>query len=173
MKIKKYESFSDKNLSDFLDMVFVHTKSKVGDLYDLFQDLSDEGYILDIEICLKGPDYEDGYNRDLIELFFIDSDFNKSSIFGIDRYTNGEYEDWILNNDFDLILEDLVFVLYFGISDSVRVGQNRYSQLRMTEYADFRNSVDNFLPKLNSMFDYTFLEYSEISKYEIRITCEL
>jgi hypothetical protein len=131
----------------------------------MFQDLEDDGYKLYVLIGLKGSQYEEGYSRDIIDLFSIDHDLNISDSI-VDGGSQSGCVDWILQNDFGLLLEDIVFVIYFGCV------RDRWKR----KHNEFIDAIDNFLPKMNSMFDYRYISHINYSyEYEegVRLDCQL
>ncbi len=156
--IKTYENFgSNKDISEFLDLVYNDVKNKVGNIYDLFQDYEDEGYKMEIDIGVKGPDYEKDYNIDIIGLFSIDSDLTISD--SIDK-DYGSYVQWILGCSFELLLDDITFTIFFTEKNA--------------NPDNLMNVVDDLLPKLASMFDYTYISHNVVKNPNIvRLICQL
>lgn len=162
--IKTYESFG-KDINQFIDLVFNDISPKVGNLYDMFQDLKDDDYKLYVLIGLKGSQYEEGYNRDIIDLFSVDHDLNISDSI-VDDGSQSGYVDWILQNDFGLLLEDVVFVIYFGCTRDIW----------KRKHNEFIDAIDNFLSKMNYMFDYHYIahiNYSDEYEEGVRLDCQL
>jgi hypothetical protein len=165
-----------KELSQFVAMAYESNKSKVANLYDLFQELEDDGYQLVVEVCLKGPDYEEDqgslFNADVVPLFEIDQNLEILTCIGVDFYTNGEYASWIVGNDFELLLDsNIIFTLYFG--SETRISSIISQGGRFKARNDFRNAIDNFLSKINAMFDYRHIHYSSNVDESIKLICEL
>lgn len=140
--IKTYESFG-KNINQFIELVRKEINSRVGNLYDLCQELQDDGYSISVIVGLKGPQYEEDFNldivNDIVDLFDIDRNLNISDSIVDDLPKSIYYIDWILHSSFDLLLDDLVFIIFFGLPI-----ENNYSKLERNS-KKCENDFDNFL----------------------------
>jgi hypothetical protein len=146
--IKYFEGNHDTEI--FYQLVFDMVEEIVINMYDLFQEYSDNDISeMVIHVCTQSPEsIDDDFSP--VDLFTIDRNIKISATHG-DDYIQSYFQSSDYYNLFDR--KDVIFELEF------RYPKNSDSNRDADHRNDLINAADEFLSKLNSMYNYQYIHH--------------
>lgn len=174
--LKKFESIDDYIKEDFFKAMFNLIEEKVGNLFDIFTEVSDE-YEIDLKISISiyydpwrttmwpGPIYDD------ISLDWTDDEYVMKVNDQMEIFDKGnvEFIDWHFTiKNFDLIDESLI---YYQLNISTNYRESEWLE-------DVVHGRNKYIDRVSNMYD--FYRISTRSSYfdngitkELRILCKI
>ena len=136
--LKKFESIDDHVKEDFFKAMFNLIEEKVGNLFDIFTEVSDE-YEIDLDISISI--YYDPYDDEMYDAEYVMGVNSQMEIF---NKGDVEFIDWhFTTKNFDLIDESLI---YYEI--------NIMTNYRNSEYLeDLVYGKNKYIDRVSSMYD--------------------
>ena len=146
--IKYFEGNHDTDI--FYQLVFDMVEEIVINMYDLFQEYSDNDISeMVIHICTQSPEsIDDDFSP--VDLFTIDRNIKISATHG-DEYIQSYFQSSNYYNLFDR--KDVIFEFEFIYPKNCNTYRDKGHQ------NDLINSADEFLSRLNSMYNYQYIHH--------------
>lgn len=161
--LKKFESIDDHVKEDFFKAMFNLIEEKVGNLFDIFTEVSDE-YEIDLKISISI--YYDPYDDEMYDAEYVMKVNDQMEIF--DK-GNVEFIDWYFTiKNFDLIDESLI---YYQLNISTNYHESEWLE-------DVAHGRNKYIDRVSNMHD--FYRISTRSSHfdngitkELRILCKI
>lgn len=151
--IKKFESKSDSYISELIDIIMSDHKIMFENIFDLFQDYSDEGFILRIKVYFQVFGSSEYHSP----IFILYNDQEKLKISSrIDQnYEDNIFDIQNLIENFKNVSENLSLAIEVMDSPSFTVG----------DFYILNNITDKFIKKIRGMYDLRILAIDGYSEF--------
>lgn len=155
--LRKFESINDSMKENFFKAMFDLVEEKVGNLFDIFTEVSDE-YEIDLDISISI--YYDPYDDEMYDAEYVMRVNDKMEIF--DR-GDVEFIDWYFTiKNFDLIDESLI---YYRLNISTNYRESEWLE-------DVVYGRNMYIDRISNMYD-IYLISKRSSHFGNGITKEL